>query len=292
MLSKIRYFYLIFLLTVFSCQNKKSSVITTENGYELIFHELSDSKFSNKNGRIINIRILAEDEEGKIVFSSFNTGLCGVSSFYYDSISNSPFEQILKNLYDGDSISFEMSSSTFYRSLFGDKIKLHTISTDEKLKVYLKVLNYNSSEDQLIFINKLKKNAIEEEKYFLNKEKEKWSNNYLNIIKNNGMYAIKIASTESYSDIIDTIENSVGLYYSIRDLKGRSLYKSPNFKAEYYETQVDGQLLDGFKILVNNFQKGDSVLAIIPSKLMFGERGSFVNQIPPFCPLMINLRIH
>ena len=82
------------------------------------------------------------------------------------------------------------------------------------------------------------------------------------------------------------------MYYSIRDLKGRYLYKSHNFNPEYYETQVDGQLLDGFKILVNNFQKGDSVLAIIPSKLMFGERGSFVNQIPPFCPLMINLRIH
>lgn len=292
MLSKIRYLFLIFLLTVFSCQNKKDSVITTENGYELIFHELSDSKFSNKNGRIINVRILAEDLDGQIVFSSFNNGLSGVSSFYYDSISNSPFEQILKNLYVGDSISFEMSSSTFYGSLFGDKIKLHTISTDEKLKVYLKVLNYNSSEDQLIFINKLKKNAIEEEEYFLNKEKEKWSKNYLKIIKKKGIYAIKIASTESYSDIVDTIENSVGLYYSIRDLKGRYLYKSPNFNPEYYETQVDGQLLDGFKILVNNFQKGDSVLAIIPSKLMFGERGSFVNQIPPFCPLMINLRIH
>ena len=75
MSSKIRYLFLIFLLTVFSCQNKKSSVITTENGYELIFHELSDSKFSNKKGRIINVRILAEDVDGKIVFSSFNNGL-------------------------------------------------------------------------------------------------------------------------------------------------------------------------------------------------------------------------
>ena len=98
------------------------------------------------------------------------------------------------------------------------------------------------------------------------------------------MYAIKIASTESYSDIVDTIENSVGLYYSIRDLKGRYLYKSPNFKAEYYETQVDGQLLDGFKILVNNFQKGDSVLAIIPSKLMFGEERFFCQSNSTFLP--------
>ena len=106
MLNKIRIFFLIFLLTIYSCQNKKSSVITTENGYELIFHELSGSRVINKNGKIINVRILAEDKIGEIVFSSSNNGLSGVSSFYYDSISNSPFEQILKNLYVGDSISF------------------------------------------------------------------------------------------------------------------------------------------------------------------------------------------
>ena len=292
MLSKIRNFFLIFLLTIFSCQNKKSSVITTENGYELIFHELSGSRVINKNGKIINVRILAEDKIGEIVFSSSNNGLSGVSSFYYDSISNSPFEQILKNLYVGDSISFKISSTTFYRSLFGEKIKLNKYSNDEMLKVYLKVLSYNSPNDQSIFINMLKNNAIENEEYSLKKEKQKWSKNFLKIFKNDGIYAIKIASQESYSELVDTNENKVGLNYSISDLNGRDIYKTPNFHPEYYDTQVDGQLLDGFKILVNNFQKGDSVLAIIPSKLMFGERGSFVNQIPPFCPLKINLRIH
>ena len=279
-------------MTIFSCQNKKSSVITTENGYELIFHELSGSRVINKNGKIINVRILAEDKIGEIVFSSSNNGLSGVSSFYYDSISNSPFEQILKNLYVGDSISFKISSTTFYRSLFGEKIKLNKYSNDEMLKVYLKVLSYNSPNDQSIFINMLKNNAIENEEYSLKKEKQKWSKNFLKIFKNDGIYAIKIASQESYSELVDTNENKVGLNYSISDLNGRDIYKTPNFHPEYYDTQVDGQLLDGFKILVNNFQKGDSVLAIIPSKLMFGERGSFVNQIPPFCPLMINLRIH
>ena len=121
----------------------------------------------------------------------------------------------------------------------------------------------------------LKNNAIENEEYSLNKEKQKWSKNFLKIFKNDGIYAIKIASQESYSELVDTNENRVGLFYSISDLNGRDIYKSPNFHPEYYETQVDGQLLDGFKILVNNFQKGDSVLAIIPSKLMFGEKRFF-----------------
>ena len=53
----------------------------------------------------------------------------------------------------------------------------------------------------------------------LNKEKQKWSKNFLKIFKNDGIYAIKIASLESYSELVDTNENRVGLYYSISDLK-------------------------------------------------------------------------
>jgi len=291
MLIKKIYLFCFIFLAIFSCQNKKSSIITTENGYELLFHELSEVQNNNKNGTIINLRILAKDTGEKIVFSSMTNGLNGVSSFYYDSILKSPFSGILKNLYEGDSISFEMSSNTFFSSLFEKDIIHNTLSNNKTLKVYLKVLNYNSSEDQLLYIDNLQNSAIEKEEYILRNEKDIWSRNYLQIFKNNGIYAIKIASTESFSKITDSIKNSVGLFYSIKDLKGREIYKTSNLSPEYYQKKAENQLLDGFKILVDNFQRGDSILAIIPSKLMFGKRGSFVNQIPPFCPLMINLRI-
>ncbi|MEC7944681.1 MAG: hypothetical protein VX145_00820 [Bacteroidota bacterium] len=50
-------------------------------------------------------------------------------------------------------------------------------------------------------------------------------------------------------------------------------------------------MLEGFRILVNEFTKGDSIVAIMPSEMAFGMRGSFTNKIPPFCPLKVNLKI-
>ena len=104
--------------------------------------------------------------------------------------------------------------------------------------------------------------------------------------------AMKLASKESFNTELDSLPDKIGLSYSISDLKGREIYQTYNNTPEYYESNTEGQLLDGFKILVNNFQKGDSIHAIIPSTLMFGEKGSFVSKIPAYCPLKIHLRLH
>ena len=126
----------------------------------------------------------------------------------------------------------------------------------------------------------------------MTKEKEFWDNNFLNILKIKGIYAMKLASKESYNTDLDSLPDKIGLSYSISDLKGREIYQTSKKTPEYYESNIEGQLLDGFKILVNNFQKGDSIHAIIPSTLMFGEKGSFVSKIPAYCPLKIHLRLH
>ena len=64
-----------------------------------------------------------------------------------------------------------------------------------------------------------------------------------------------------------------------------------NNRLEYYDKSLNNQLLEGFRILVNEFTKGDSIVAIMPSEMAFGRRGSFTNKIPPFCPLKVNLKI-
>ena len=56
------------------------------------------------------------------------------------------------------------------------------------------------------------------------------------------------------------------------EISGRLIYINAYLKPEIYDKSKEGQLLDGFEILVNNFQKGDSILALIPSNLMFGKR--------------------
>lgn len=285
-------FICVLIACSFSCKSPKSN-ITTSNGYELFFHEIAQSEKITPEHKILNLKISAFDNNENLVFSSKYQGISNVSSFYYDSaISNSPMKEILYNLYVGDSVSFNMSSKIFYKSFFGEKFHLLDHNKERSLKIILKVLSYNNLDAQDFYFDSLQKLAINNEKKLLTKEKEFWDNNFLNILKIKGIYAMKLASKESYNTDLDSLPDKIGLSYSISDLKGREIYQTSKKTPEYYESNIEGQLLDGFKILVNNFQKGDSIHAIIPSTLMFGEKGSFVSKIPAYCPLKIHLRLH
>ena len=287
------FYFLIFIVVLLSCNNSKKSIITTKNGFELYFHILSEEKIIDRTSKIVNLKILALDSSGNSVFSSSNNDLGGISSFYYDSsISQSPMNEILLNLYEGDSVSFQMSSKVFFESFFGVNTKLFTPLFYSSLQVHLKLLVYNNRQEQIEYIRNLQNLAIENEIHLLKKERAFWDSNFLNISKINDIYAVKLDSDDSFSMVNDSLDSSIGLYYSLCDIMGREIYQTPNFEPEYYEANTDGQLLDGFKILINTFNRGDSIFAIIPSKFMFKERGSYVNKIPPYCPLKVNLRIH
>jgi len=125
----------------------------------------------------------------------------------------------------------------------------------------------------------------------LNNLKNQWDEKYMNISKLDNLYAVKLASDKLLSSISDSSENYISINYSIESLDGRVLYNT-GAKPEYYDKSLNGQLLDGFKIIIDNYIKGDSIMSILPSNLVFGKRGSFVNQIPPYCPVKINLRIN
>ena len=85
--------------------------------------------------------------------------------------------------------------------------------------------------------------------------------------------------------------NEIIIDYTMSEISGRLIYETSYLNPEIYDISKEDQLLDGFKILVKNFQKGDSIVALIPSNLLFGRNGSFINKIPPFTPMKINLKI-
>ena len=72
--------------------------------------------------------------------------------------------------------------------------------------------------------------------------------------------------------------------YSISDLNGRMIYSTPNGSPEYYESNVEGQLLDGFKILVNNFQKGDSFTLSYPLNICLKKKVHLLVKFQHFVP--------
>ena len=283
----------IIFLFIFSCKEKSNSFIKTDNGYLLNFHEISgDTNHVNK-GCIVNLNIIAKDENQNIIFSSKENGLDGVSSFFYDStILKSAMNGILLKTFKGDSLSFSMKSSVFYKSLFGEKILNKIIVDTSFLKVDLKVLGYFSFKEQIDYQKKLEISAQGKEDSTLDFAKKSWDSKFLNIYKSRGLYAIKLSSNDSLNFYGDSMKNEIIIGYTMKEISGRLIYETSYLKPEIYDRSKEGQLLEGFEILVGNFQKGDSIVALIPSNLLFGRNGSFINQIPPFTPMKVNLKIN
>ena len=291
-MNKAIFFYIIFFF-LYGCNEKSNSFIKTDNGYLLHFHEISgDTNHINK-GCIVNLNIIAKNANQKIIFSSKENGLDGVSSFFYDStILKSALNSILLNTFKGDSLSFSMKSSVFYKSLFGEKILNRIILDSSLLKVDLKVLGYFNFQEQIDYEKKLEKSAQNKEDSILNLAKKSWDSKFLNIYKSRGLYAIKLSSNDSLNFYKDSIKNEIIIGYTLKEISGRIIYETSYLKPEIYDRSKEGQLLKGFEILVSNFQKGDSIVALIPSNLLFGKNGSFINQIPPFTPMKVNLKIN
>lgn len=283
----------IIFLFFYSCKEKSNSFIKTDNGYLLNFHEISgDTNHVNK-GCIVNLNIIAKDENQNIIFSSKENGLDGVSSFFYDStILKSAMNGILLKTFKGDSLSFSMKSSVFYKSLFGEKILNKIIVDTSFLKVELKVLGYFNFKEQIDYQKKLEISAQGKEDSTLNFAKKSWDSKFLNIYKSRGLYAIKLSSNDSLNFYGDSMKNEIIIGYTMKEISGRLIYETSYLKPEIYDRSKEGQLLEGFEILVGNFQKGDSIVALIPSNLLFGRNGSFINQIPPFTPMKVNLKIN
>ena len=283
----------IIFLFFYSCKEKSNSFIKTDNGYLLNFHEISgDTNHVNK-GCIVNLNIIAKDENQNIIFSSKENGLDGVSSFFYDStILNSAMNGILLKTFKGDSLSFSMKSSVFYKSLYGEKILNRIIIDSSFLKVDLKVLGYFNFKEQIDYQKKLEISAQGKEDSTLDFAKKSWDSKFLNIYKSRGLYAIKLSSNDSLNFYGDSMKNEIIIGYTMKEISGRLIYETSYLKPEIYDRSKEGQLLEGFEILVGNFQKGDSIVALIPSNLLFGRNGSFINQIPPFTPMKVNLKIN
>ena len=291
-MNKAIFLNIIFLF-FYSCKEKSNSFIKTDNGYLLNFHEISgDTNHVNK-GCIVNLNIIAKDENQNIIFSSKENGLDGVSSFFYDStILKSAMNGILLKTFKGDSLSFSMKSSVFYKSLFGEKILNKIIVDTSFLKVDLKVLGYFNFKEQIDYQKKLEISAQGKEDSTLNFAKKSWDSKFLNIYKCRGLYAIKLSSNDSLNFYGDSMKNEIFIDYTMKEISGRLIYETSYLKPEIYDISKEGQLLEGFEILVGNFQKGDSIVALIPSNLLFGRNGSFINQIPPFTPMKVNLKIN
>ena len=280
------------LFLILSCKdNYKDNLIFINENFPVEFFQIADCDFLDTN-TFLNLNMVAKSKTQKIIFSSTFQGLESTSTFYYDSLLNSNLATLFENLCVGDSVFFKLKMENFYSGFFQEDTTLHAKSDIDSLHINLKVISSNDVISQNQFENKLTKRAKDREQYAIQKIKNEWENKFLNLFYFENLFAVKVAQhSDKQVEKPDSLNQFIALSYTITDLDDRLIYESSPNSLEYYDKSLNNQLLEGFRILVNEFTKGDSIVAIMPSEMAFGRRGSLTNKIPPFCPLKVNLKI-
>lgn len=282
-------FLISFYFFLISCQQDVNGVIRTNNDIDIVFHDVSNFGSSALKYDFINLSLVIEDTIGDLIFSSKYSGLNGVSSFLYDSsIYSSFYSSVFQNIIEGDSVSFETSWKKFSDCFF----KFDNSVIDKPVRVYLRFISSYSSDFQIDFINDLTSSALQNEAIALDSERKNWDSIYSDILIIDSMYSRLVTNdTYDYDMALDSFSDYYVLDYSLSDLNGRLLFNTDPYKPHFFQKHKQGQLLKGFELLLNKYNSGDSICAILPSSFAFYDKGAFSVMIPPYTPLFLSLRI-
>lgn len=189
---------------------------------------------------------------------------------------------------EGDSASFLIKPSIFFKNYF-DTIVPDFCRKDTLLKLNVKLIQIMSKAEY----NELKKFAEcgnNEEDFELQELQsiDDYLRQYYKHVKvdGNGIYTLKKTLTNSESLAFG---KRVKVAYQGCFLDGKPIDISEQTIEYVYGTP--DQLIKGLNIVIGSLKKGETTKIIVPSRLAFGELGSSNGSVPPYTPLVYNIKI-
>lgn len=200
--------------------------------------------------------------------------------------SDTALLRYFKQLTEGDSVSVMLNPKRFFR-LFFDTIPPDFTGKDSLLKMDLKL-------NQFISNHEFERNYSKYNSYYEDKElpELKMINDFLvkegrDVIPDEqGIYWLEYDENNnemaSYGKIV-----SIELKGSFLD--GNIITSSAQKMTFAYGTP--DQVVKGLNIVIGRLKKGEIAKIILPSRLAFGEKGSSNGAIPPYTPLIYEIKI-
>lgn len=200
--------------------------------------------------------------------------------------SDTSLLRYFKQLTEGDSVSIMLNPQRFFR-LFFDTIPPDFTANDSLLIMDLKL-------NQFISNHEYESNYAKYNSYYEDKElpELKMINDYLlkankDVIPDEqGIYWLE--HDENSNELV-----SYGKIVSI-ELKGTFLNGTPitsDVQKMTFAYGTPDQVVKGLNIVIAKLKKGEIAKIILPSRLAFGEKGSSNGAIPPYTPLIYEIKI-
>jgi FKBP-type peptidyl-prolyl cis-trans isomerase len=269
--------FVILILLTFSCQKHEmdgSSI--TASGLEYKIHSFSDSRNSAQDNQWIGIRYKAETLKGEVIQNPDS-----MTVIPYQTYVDTGIMEALSLLYLGDSASFVMP---------GRRLRPLDISTKApKVKLILSF------------------------KEIFSPEEYQFSKQYPGVLQlipdSNQQRFISIVRSKSIADY--RVTSGIHVFWLKENHKGKRAIAGKRVVIDYegftteeklfdstikrsepfdFELGLQGQVLRGIEILLQQMREGEEVLAVIPPKLAF-QNGSSDGTIPPNTVVMYNVKL-
>lgn len=203
--------------------------------------------------------------------------------------NNPQLKLYLSSITEGDSLSLMLNPKQFFNCFF-DTIAPYFCANDTLVIAHLKLNqiisfaeytdNYLNSKDyKEIDEDKELEELQEIDKYLKLKNSKVNADNY-------GIYILEKKTTN-----LPKVE--AGKLVTI-ELNGQFIDGKPITSKSQFLTFVYGtpdQVVKGLNIVIGSLKMGEYVKIILPSRLAFGEKGSSNGTIPPYTPLIYELKI-
>jgi FKBP-type peptidyl-prolyl cis-trans isomerase len=282
--------YLLIFTAFFSCKktNQVDGYSRSAQGYYYKILAIGDGNEIPKNDHVVVLDAVMKTQSDSVFWDTKHDAVNGLYvSLNSKSIIGSCNSYFLK-MVEGDSVSFLIHPRAFFRDYF-DTIVPYFCKNDSLVKLDIKLTQIISKAEYTA----LKKNAVgndEEEDAEL--EELQLIDCYLlqnyKFVKPdaNGIYTLKKTTTN-----LEKVSGGkmVKLSYSTTFLDGKSFGESEQNIEFIYGTP--DQVIKGLNIVIGSLKKGESTKIIVPSRLAFGELGSSNGSIPPYTPLVYNLKL-
>lgn len=288
MMKKITVVFSFFLLLVACTRDKWMEGYEPQSAglyYKLL--GIGDGNDFPRADEVLVTEAVMKNQKDSVFWDTYHDGANGLYIDLGSAKIPTVWRSQLLKLVEGDSASFLIKSTTFF-DVFFDTIIPPFCAKDSLIKIDLKI-------NQII--SKYEYRAIQE-------------NAGLKDTEDIELEELQVIDCYLLNDYPKAKVDDYGIYWLEKNANNSEPVQSgKKIKIEYQGFFLDGksiditqqqmefiygtpdQIIKGLNIVIGGLKRGESAKIIVPSRLAFGEKGSSNGSVPPYTPLVYNLKI-
>lgn len=274
---------ILFLGVFASCsRSKKQTYSYNPLGYYYRLISFQQDSFPYQAKQVAWIRASFANQADSIFWDSYNN----LNDQFFMEIDSSEKSNFLKNaislLAPMDSACLLIKTTDFYKQQFKKNQIPFFSKNDSMVKVNVTIKQIYTAAQFLALKNDLQDREKNQIETYLN------ANNQFAITYDSaGFYWIQKPHNYPLQEI--EVGDLISISYQGSFLNGRFLEKSPT-KFEFIYGTPD-QVIKGLNYVIKYLKEGQNAKIILSSRLAFGENGNSTQSVPPFTPLVYEIKI-